>query len=134
MDLTMKGFFMEHKSFDGFYFLPGLDDDSLGFQYFNLKDEFDNGKPINGTSIGDMYHIAFFSRDEDGSPVFDDAFEAILADPSIYIQGLIGANIYGCVLRKTDKSDGWFNNYLMKALGKIGINKLMKAAKSVAEN
>jgi len=130
----MKGFFMEPKSFDGFYFLPGLDDDSLGFQYFNLKDEFDNGKPINGTSIGDMYHIAFFSRDEDGSPVFDDAFEAILADPSIYIQGLIGANIYGCVLRKTDKSDGWFNNYLMKALGKIGINKLMKAAKSVAEN
>lgn len=125
---------MEPKSFDGFYFLPGLDDDSLGFQYFNLKDEFDNGKPINGTSIGDMYHIAFFSRDEDGSPVFDDAFEAILADPSIYIQGLIGANIYGCVLRKTDKSDGWFNNYLMKALGKIGINKLMKAAKSVAEN
>jgi hypothetical protein len=134
MDLTMEGCFMEPKSFDGFYFLPGLDDDSLGFQYFNLKDEFDNGKPINGTSIGDMYHIAFFSRGEDGSPVFDDAFEAILADPSIYIQGLIGANIYGCVLRKTDKSDGWFNNYLMKALGKIGINKLMKAAKSVAEN
>ena len=125
---------MEPKSFDGFYFLPGLDDDSLGFQYFNLKDEFDNGKPINGTSIGDMYHIAFFSRGEDGSPVFDDAFEAILADPSIYIQGLIGANIYGCILRKTDKSDGWFNNYLMKALGRIGINKLMKAAKSVAEN
>ena len=130
----MEGFFMEPKSFDGFYFLPGLDDDSLGFQYFNLKDEFDNGKPINGTSIGDMYHIAFFSRDEDGSPVFDDAFEAILADPSTYIQGLIGANIYGCVLRKTDKSDGWFNNYLTRALGKIGINKLMKAAKSVAEN
>lgn len=130
----MEGFYMEPKSFDGFYFLPGLDDDSLGFQYFNLKDEFDNGKPINGTSIGDMYHIAFFSRAEDGSPVFDDAFEAILADPSTYIQGLIGANIYGCVLRKTDKSDGWFNNYLTKALGKIGINKLMKAAKSIAEN
>jgi hypothetical protein len=134
MDLTMEGFYMEPKSFDGFYFLPGSDDDSLGFQYFKLREEYDNGKPVNGTSIGDMYHIAFFSRAEDGSPVFDDAFEAILADPSTYVQGLIGANIYGCVLRKTDKSEGWFNNYLTKAIGKIGINKLMKAAKSIAEN
>jgi hypothetical protein len=99
-----------------------------------LKDEYDNGKPINGTSLGDMYHIAFFSRDEDGSPVFDDAFEAILTEPTTYVQGLIGANIYGCVLRKTDKSDGWFNNYLTKSIGKIGINKLMKVAKSIAEN
>jgi hypothetical protein len=125
---------MEPKSFDGFYFLPDSDDDSLGFQYFKLREEYDNGKPVNGTSIGDMYHIAFFSRAEDGSPVFDDAFEAILADPSTYVQGLIGAQIYGCILRKTDKSEGWFNNYLMKALGRIGINKLMKAAKSIAEN
>jgi hypothetical protein len=134
MDLTMEGFYMEQKSFDGFYFLPGVEDDSLGFQYFKLKDEYDNGKPINGTSLGDMYHIAFFSRAEDGSPVFDDAFEAILADPTTYVQGLIGANIYGCILRKTDKSDGWFNNYLTSALGKIGISKLMKIAKSIAEN
>lgn len=123
--------------YDGFYFLPVENEeyeDSLGFQFFKLKDEYENGKPIDGNQNGDMYHIAFFGRDEEGCAVFDDAFEAILTEPTVYIENLLGADLYGCVLRKTDKSSDWFDEYLQKTLSKIGITKLLNSAKSVAEN
>lgn len=123
--------------YDGFYFLPienEEEDEGLGFQFFKLKDEYENGKPIGGNQNGDMYHIAFFGRDEEGLAVFDDAFEAILTDPTVYIENLVGADVYGCVLRKTDKSSDWFDDYLKKTLSKIGITKLLNSAKSIAEN
>jgi hypothetical protein len=123
--------------YDGFYFLPVEKEDyehSLGFQFFNLKDEYENGKPIDGNQNGDMYHIAFFGRDDEGQPIFDDAFEAILTEPTVYIENLLGADLYGCVLRKTDKSSDWFDDYLQKTLSKIGITKLLNSAKSIAEN
>ena len=124
----------EMKDYDGFYFLPGDDEDGLNLAYFKFKDgEFD-GKPIGATELGDMYHIAFFKRDANGDPMFDEQFEAIFKDPSVYIQGLVGANLYGCILRKTEKSSEWWDEYLTRAQKTCMMNKLISVSKSILEN
>jgi hypothetical protein len=124
---------MESSKYDGFYFLP-LDDDEEGmrFSYFTLSDEA-QGTAIDGNSIGDMYHVVMFKAGEDGLPVFDDFFDAILGDPTKYVENLIGTEIYGCVLRKTDKSGKWIEDYLTRVLGSVIIKKLKGYASSIAE-
>ena len=105
---------MTDKKFDGFYFLPSDEDENgLTLKYFNFNvKEFMDAKPVGGTAVGDMYHIAFFRKDEEGNPVFDETFDAIFACPKTYIKQLAGMNLYGCVLRKTEKSGKWFDDYL----------------------
>jgi len=100
--------------YDGIYFLPGESDEELNLAYFNLKEEEFKGEPIDTNSIGDMYHIAFFKWSDGGEPIFDEHFEAILADPAIYLKNLIGADVYGCVLRKTENSAKWWQDYLTR--------------------
>lgn len=118
--------------YDGFYFIPGrTEDETLGIQFFNLRGEYKDGKPVDGSTLGDCYHIAFFKRDANGDPAFDDAFEAIFADPTVYIENLAGAGIYGCVLRKTDKSTKWFEEYLKDICGKLVLKKLVNTAKAI---
>jgi len=124
---------MAKDEFDGFYFLPGEDDYELQFAYFKFKDgEFD-GKPVDASPLGDKYHIAFFRRDANGDPMFDEEFEAIFTDPSIYVQGLVGSKLYGCVLRKTDKSNKWWDEYLERAQTVCLRNKLISMSKSLLE-
>lgn len=125
---------MKKEDYDGFYFLPpnilykensitanddesgegagGGEETSLNLAYFKFKPETNIGAPIESTAIGDKFHVAFFRKDEAGDPVFDDEFEAIFADPSVYIKNLIGMNIYGCFLRKTENSTAWWHEYL----------------------
>lgn len=123
------------KDYDGFYFLPPEEEDVVGFsyQFFKFKDEYKDGKPIEGSSIGDKFHIAFFRRDENGKPEFDDAFEAIFACPITYVYGLAGAEIYGCVCRKTDKSERWFESYLTRTTKNDMITKLIDSLKGIAQ-
>lgn len=120
--------------FDGIYFLPGDDDSEMIISYFEFKEEYANGKPVGSNDIGDMFHFAFFRRDENGEPIFDDAFEAILGDPSTYVKNLAGANVYGCVVRKTDKSGKWFEDYLNKTAKRFMIQKMINAASAIAES
>ena len=81
---------METSKYDGFYFLPLEDDEEgLKFSFFEFK-ESDQGTPVEGNSIGDVYHIVMFKSGEDGLPVFNDFFEAILGDPAKYVENLIG--------------------------------------------
>ena len=91
--LTVKDF---PNDYDGFYFLPVEDEtkEGLSFHFFKFKDEYCGGEPIEKSSVGDKFHIAMFKRGEDGTPELDDAFEAIFADPVVYVQGLQGAEIY----------------------------------------
>lgn len=122
------------ENYDGFYFLPGRsDEETFSLAFFNLKGEFENGKPVDGTSIGNCYHVAFFRRDANGHPAFDGDFEAIFADPTVYIEGLAGADIYGCVVRKTDKSEKWFTEYLEKTKGALVLKKLINTAKAILD-
>jgi len=99
------------ETFDGFWFLP-CEEEGLNLSFFSFKDEYGGGTPIGGNQLGDNYHLAFFKENEEGLPEFDDAFEAILGDPESYIKNLVGAGLYGCVVRKTTKTGKWFNDYL----------------------
>jgi hypothetical protein len=123
---------IRNQGYDGFYFLPLKDDeDGLKLSFFTLKDEH-RGAPIDGSSFGDMFHIVMFRPDDDGHPILDDSFEAILGDPAQYIENLVGAKIYGCVLRKTDKSGEWIHDYLTGILGSVIVNKLKSYANSIS--
>jgi hypothetical protein len=106
------------QTFDGFWFLP-CDEEGLNLSFFTFKGEYGGGTPIGGNQIGDNYHLAFFKENEDGLPEFDDAFEAILGDPESYIKNLVGAGLYGCVVRKTTKTGKWFEDYLTSVVGSV---------------
>lgn len=115
------------REFDGFYFLPGENDDELKVAYFKMNSE-SIGAPVDVSPIGDTFHIAFFTKNEKGLPEFDDSFEAIFADPTVYVKNLVGHNLFGCIFRKTTTSSKWWENYLNTA--KEGCNSL-KELKSV---
>ena len=119
--------------FDGFYLMPGDEEGSLSLSYFDFKDEFDKGKKVGGTDVGDMYHVIFFKQGGDSLPELDDHFEAIFGDPETYIRGLIGANIYGCFVRKTENSFKWVDDYLKSTLSRVTLLKLKNYAKEIAE-
>jgi hypothetical protein len=106
------------ETFDGFWFLP-CDEEGLNLSFFTFKDEYGGGTPIGGNQLGDNYHLAFFKENEEGLPEFDDAFEAILGDPQSYIKNLVGAGLYGCVVRKTTKTGKWFDDYLKSVVGSV---------------
>ncbi|MCX8482005.1 MAG: hypothetical protein ORN50_00375, partial [Crocinitomicaceae bacterium] len=116
------------------WFLPTEEDDELNLAYFTFQEPYADGKKVGNSEIGDIYHIAFFKKDEEGQPIFDDAFEAILGDPKTYVNNLRGAGLYGCIVRKTDKSVNWFDNYLKDVLGRVMINKLSMYASSIANS
>ena len=106
------------QTFDGFWFLP-CDEDGLKLSFFTFNEEFGGGTPIGNSSIGDVYHLAFFKENEEGMPEFDDAFEAILGDPESYVKNLVGAGLYGCVVKKTTKSGKWFEDYLTSVVDSV---------------
>ena len=125
----------EAKDFDGFYILPHRDDDNgLKLSFFDFTDDFEKGEKIEHTSLGDKYHVIFLRQGEDGHPELDDHFEAIFADPEVYVKGLLGANIYGCMVRKTENSWKWVEEYLKRLLGRVMINKMKNYAGSIAKN
>ena len=101
--------------YDGFYFLPGDEDGDLTLAFFKFNEGQDYGKPVESSDLGDKFHIAFFKRNEDGNPVFDEQFEAIFVDPATYVKNFIDSNLYGCILRKTENSQKWWEEYLTRA-------------------
>lgn len=121
------------KEFDGFYLMPGDEEDSLRLSYFDFLEDFDKGNKIGGTDFGDMYHVIFFRRGEDNLPELDDHFEAIFGDPETYVKGLLGANIYGCFVKKTENSFKWVDDYLKRTLSHVTLLKLKNYAKEIAE-
>jgi hypothetical protein len=82
-----------------------------------------------------MFHVAFFTRNVEGKPEFDDSFEAIFIDPLTYVsKTLMGSEIYGCFCRKTDKSEKWFEDYLTRVVRPVTMSKMIDALKSIAES
>lgn len=127
----------EMDGYDGFYFIPSYDDEdeeSYKLAFFNLKDDCANGVPVESNSMGSMYHMCFFKTADSGAPIFDDAFEAILADPIVYVNNLVGSGLGGCILKKTDKSESWWIEYLDYITGKEFKHKVKEAFGSIAEN
>ena len=121
------------ENYDGFYFIPSETEfeSSYKLAFFRFQDEYANATPVDS---GNTYHIAFFTLNDDGLPKFDDAFEAILTDPVVYINNLIGSGISGCILRKTNKSDKWFTEYLDYITGGEFEKKVRSYANELTEN
>jgi hypothetical protein len=101
--------------------------------FFSFKDEMKDAKPIESSEMGDKFHLAFFTSDEEGAPTFEDSFEAILADPIVYINNMIGTGMSGCILRKTEKSDEWWTEYLDYVTGGAFKAKVKEAFSNLAE-
>jgi len=114
---------MSKTNFDGFFFTPGEYEDELQLSFFEFQKKRDRGEKIEHTPMGDKYHIAFFKMNESGVLEFDESFEAIFADPLIYIKNLVGSRMGGCILRKTTKSTKWFKNYLKTSKKNVMIDK-----------
>ena len=120
--------------FDGIFFLPDdNDDDSVVISHFTFKEEYADGVPTDFTSVGDMFHVAFFVEDDDGLPKLDGAFEAIFGDPTAYVKNLVGAKVFGCLVRKTNKSQKWFDDYLTDIQKTVMIKKMISMCKSIAD-
>ena len=117
---------------DGIFFLPGEDDDEMCLEFFNFKDDMAGGTLVEASEIGPKYHIAFFRKNKEGEPVFDDHFEAIIGDPHTYLKNLNG--LYGCMVKKTDKSPKWFEEYLYRTVGRDMIDKMTSALNSLVES
>ena len=108
------------EEYDGIYFLPDDDieanEDDMKILYWKHQAKsYRESKPVDK---GNSYHIAFFKQGKDGRAVYEDSFEAVLYDPATYISNLHGANCYGCIVRKTEKSEKWFKKYLQGALAR----------------
>ena len=123
----------DSEKFDGFYILPG-DEDGLKLSYFDFKDDFDKGKKIGGNAMGDMYHVIFMKAGDDSLPMLDDHFEAIFAHPETYVKNLLGADIFGCFVKKTENSWKWVDDYLKRTLARVTMMKMKNYAKSISES
>ena len=134
VDPTISG--NEMDEFDGFYFVPDPEnfEDNYKMIFFNMKEEYSNSKPVESSSMGLKYHLCFFKTSDNGAPIFDDAFEAILVDPIMYIKNMTGTGIGGCVLKKTEKSDGWWTDYLDYITNGEFKKKVVEAFGSIADN
>jgi hypothetical protein len=117
---------MLELNYDGFHFLPDSQDENMvQFQYFNLKNEdgsLNDAKSDleNVNDIGPMYNVVLLRSTGDGLGVeVCDIFEAVFADPSVYAEGLIRAEIFGTFVRKNKKCESFWTNYLKETLGNI---------------
>lgn len=125
----------EMTKFDGFYFVPDYDDFEGNYKlaFFNFKEEWTNAKAVDESEMGYTYHMAFFREDDEGMPAFDDAFEAILSDPLVYIKNLVGSGLSGCIVKKTEYSENWWTEYLDFITNGTFKEKVDSALKSLAE-
>lgn len=117
--------------YDGFYIVPGDDSETMQISFFKFKEEAGLGQPVDNTDLGYKYHVVFFKQEDDDPIEMNDCFEAIFADPVTYAKGLLGSNLYGTFLKKTQNSGNWFDDYLRKTLGSV---KLINMAKSISES
>jgi hypothetical protein len=124
------------KEYDGFYFLPHYDgdDEGLRFDFFRFMDEYANGVKKDHSEMGDMYHIVFIKQNDDGDPVLDENFDAIFVDPVEYVNNLLGADLFGCVVRKTDKSEEWLEKYLTRIKESDKLRNIKTQIESIARN
>ena len=101
------------EEYDGFFFYPQYDEDihvDYKIEAFVFNEKKLKSKKIEFTEIGDKYYIAFFKSDKETILKFDEDFEAIFVDPLIYVKNLIGSNLYGCMVRKTDRKSTRLNS------------------------
>jgi hypothetical protein len=103
--------FKEIGNYDVLFFLPGPEDDMLRIESCLYKNP---GEQIGGSELGPEYTVVLFKCDDDEGTYNHDNFDAILADPRIYISGLIPQDWYGVVARKTTTSESFVKDIIAK--------------------
>lgn len=125
------------KQYDGFTIVPDDIPGNSRIIYFNLDDDSKEGLPIENSELGDKYHVVLFKAKDDGADFdFDETFEAVFVDPMFYAKRLL-PYFYCMFVRKTDKSEPWFEDYLRELFERILIKNLKKhkkALESIANN
>ena len=91
----------EKENYDAIMFLPHEDEDMI---HVEGKLFANNDTKLDGSVMGDCYHIILFKMDEEMNPINLDKFEAILSGPLEYISRLIPDGWFGMVCKKTEKS------------------------------
>jgi hypothetical protein len=114
---------VDGTTYDGVFFFPAVDQDgdaAMAFNFWSFTGKYADKESVEATDIGNMFHVAFFAEKEEGYEI-DDTFEAIFADPKVYLEGLTGSNLFGVLCRKTVNSSTWFREYLQETTKKLKI-------------
>ncbi len=99
---------MKKCKYDVLFFLPGSKHETIHLKQQVYKKP---GKKLDGSVLGDAYHIVLFKLEEDEMVDLDN-FDAILIDPFTYIGQLIPQNWYGLVAKKTTTSKKFLKSTL----------------------
>jgi hypothetical protein len=91
---------------DTYMFLPTEKNNHMYIQGSKYKIP---GTKLNGTSMGDCYHIILFKEGDNG-PIELDKFEGILGAPVEYMYTLITSHWYGVICKKTTTSETFANS------------------------
>ena len=94
----------KNKNYDSFIFLPTKDVGQIRFQGSMYKEP---GLKIDGSEMGDCYHIILFKEDDEGEVTHLDMFEAILMAPLEYMSRLLPDEWFGIICRKTTTSKSY---------------------------
>lgn len=103
---------LSEENYDTFLFLPTDEESQIHIQGSMYKDP---GVKLDGSQLGDCYHIILFKEDEEGAVTHLDLFEAILASPLEYMSQLLPMDWFGIICKKTTTS----NVYVQKTFDSI---------------
>ena len=103
--------FRDIINYDVLFFIPTNDEGILNIESCQYKKP---GDSIGGSELGNEYHISLFRFNKEEGVSDIDTFDAILADPRVYITNLIKDNWYGFVARKTTTSKEFVDDILDK--------------------
>ena len=125
---------LKDEFYDGFMVAPD-DEGNVDISFFELNNKYSRGNPIEGTEVGDKYHVILFKSNKENEMNFDDTFEAIFRDPVYYATSLL-PKFYGMFIKKTDKTVEWFESFLQEVLIKVldQQKNVKEMAESIANN
>lgn len=103
---------LKEEDYDALFFLPGEEKDTIHLEGATYKDP---GESLGGSSMGSSYHVILFQEDENGELFGIDKFEAIFADPLVYMSNLLPSGIFGIMAKRTTTS----NNFIQKTFDKL---------------
>ncbi len=92
-------------------FFHANEDANIDYYPIQLAEEYRTPK-ISHSNMGDTYTISYIGINDDMEPYLDYTFDAVLLDPITYVSNCAGAHIQGCIMRKSEKSDQFFQLYI----------------------
>lgn len=118
------------EKYDGFNMLPDPVSGTICISFFNLKDEYANGTPIENTKWGDKFQVILYKNIGNFEIRYDEHFEAIFADPVVYMENLL-PNFSGTFFRKTTKSAKMYDECLTHVVQNAILDKLKHIAAQI---